>query len=367
MEVPAKKVYCISGKDLLEFWTGNSNVTSFEPCVTSYPIRLPTSDFNHRMQCLEDSIIKQTLEEKNCFLVECNCSQREVNSLIKSNQTDTLNCCESNKTFCEKSSGSDCCGTDDAKSGIKCHCASCDRGIQDGLPSSCNTEKTVVDTVNDKLCIEHKEENSSKEPVVLNSESNKCYSQGPLISETMPKNTFCKQCFFRQLQGFDENPPSFDNRLNILLLERYSSNFMEILEEATRRRVFNLPRERTRFDRAITSHDEEACQSSLEGKTAKVGLLFSGGIDSMVLAAMADRYGFCIVKCFPCRKICVQICYHIEMAKCWSRRGRQLAVSSCFWNGLTVFGHRNDGFTVPLFLNGFQISSQNIIREVTLS
>ena len=39
-------------------------------------------------------------------------------------------------------------------------------------------------------------------------------------------------------------------------------------------------------------------------------------------------------------------------------------VSSCFWNGLMVFGRKNDGFAVPLFLKGFQISSQNLIREV---
>ena len=294
MEVPANKVYCINGKDLLEFWTESSNVASFEPCITSYPICLPTSDFNHRLQCLEDNIIKQTLEKENHFLVECNCSHWEVNSVTISNQTDALNCCESNKAFCEKSSGSDCCGTDDAKSGTKCYCASCDHGIQDGLSSSFKTEEILVDTLSDKLCIEQKEEDSSKEPVVLDSESSQCCRQRTLISETKAKNAFCKQCFFRQLQGFDENPPTFDDRLNILLLELYSSNFMEILEEATRRRVFNLPRGRTRFDRAITSHHEEACQSSLGGKTAKVGLLFSGGIDSMVLAAMADRYGFAL-------------------------------------------------------------------------
>ena len=50
-----------------------------------------------------------------------------------------------------------------------------------------------------------------------------------------------------------------------------------------------------------------------------------------------------------------------------SRRGDGFAVSSCFWDGLTVFGSKNDGFTVLLFLNGFQISSQNLIRAVKLS
>ena len=49
------------------------------------------------------------------------------------------------------------------------------------------------------------------------------------------------------------------------------------------------------------------------------------------------------------------------------RRGWRFAVSSCFWNGLTVFGRNHDGFTVSLFLNVFQICSQNMIREVKLS
>ena len=51
----------------------------------------------------------------------------------------------------------------------------------------------------------------------------------------------------------------------------------------------------------------------------------------------------------------------------WGRRGWQFAVSSCFWNGLTVFGRKNDGFTVPLFLKSFQISSQNMSGGVILS
>ena len=49
------------------------------------------------------------------------------------------------------------------------------------------------------------------------------------------------------------------------------------------------------------------------------------------------------------------------------RRGRRFAVSSFFWNGLTAFALKNDGVTVPLFLSGFQISSQNMIRGVKLS
>ena len=49
--------------------------------------------------------------------------------------------------------------------------------------------------------------------------------------------------------------------------------------------------------------------------------------------------------------------------KCEGREGRWFAVSSCFWSGLTVFSRKTDGFTVPFFLNGFQISSQSTIRK----
>ena len=40
------------------------------------------------------------------------------------------------------------------------------------------------------------------------------------------------------------------------------------------------------------------------------------------------------------------------------RGGLRFTVYRCFWNGLTVFGLNSDDLTVPLFPNGFQISSQ---------
>ena len=303
MEVPAKKVFCISGKDLLEFWTESSNATSFEPCVTSWPIRLPISDFNHRMKCLEDSIIMQKLEEENHFLTACNCFHRKVTSSNKSNQMNSLNCCQSNKAADVSSAGNDCVGAEDTKSCIKYPSTSCKRVIKDDLSRSVSIQETLAVTVNEKLCIEYKKD-SRKESTVSNAECGSYPGQVTTNSETKPKNDFCKECFFCDLQ---ENPPSYDSILNIHLLEYYSSSFMEILEEATRRRVFNLPRERSDFDRERTSHQDETCQSSVEGKTAKVGLLFSGGIDSMVLAAMADRFVFCLLKYFACRRICFQI------------------------------------------------------------
>ena len=71
--------------------------------------------------------------------------------------------------------------------------------------------------------------------------------------------------------------------------------FMAVLGEAVRKRVWNLPRSNSdsvtsSFSSGITS--EATSFTSLSGvqrKDARVGILFSGGIDSMMLAALADK------------------------------------------------------------------------------
>lgn len=76
---------------------------------------------------------------------------------------------------------------------------------------------------------------------------------------------------------------------------RLVTQFVEILTAAVRKRVFNLPRERG----TETCHHEDCkktencscqcCERPPHRKGSKVGILFSGGLDSMVLAALADR------------------------------------------------------------------------------
>ena len=71
--------------------------------------------------------------------------------------------------------------------------------------------------------------------------------------------------------------------------------FIAVLGEAVRKRVWNLPRSNSdsvtsSFSSGITS--EANSFTSLAGvqrKDARVGVLFSGGIDSMMLAALADK------------------------------------------------------------------------------
>ena len=73
------------------------------------------------------------------------------------------------------------------------------------------------------------------------------------------------------------------------------TQFVEILTAAVRKRVFNLPRGKV----TDTCHHEDCektencsrqcCKKPQHRKGSKVGILFSGGLDSMVLAALADR------------------------------------------------------------------------------
>ena len=71
--------------------------------------------------------------------------------------------------------------------------------------------------------------------------------------------------------------------------------FIAVLGDAVRKRVWNLPRSNcdsvtSSFSSGITS--EATSFTSLSGmqrKEARVGILFSGGIDSMMLAALADK------------------------------------------------------------------------------
>lgn len=74
--------------------------------------------------------------------------------------------------------------------------------------------------------------------------------------------------------------------------------FANVLMEAVRRRIFNLPR-RTITDGCIStgkrqdnvSADEKGTVVGVQNKRrSNVGILFSGGLDSIVLAALADRY-----------------------------------------------------------------------------
>ena len=77
--------------------------------------------------------------------------------------------------------------------------------------------------------------------------------------------------------------------------EALRDKFVTVLGEAVRKRVFNLPRIKSNsisLGLQETSSSLSAKEkSSLEtkDKDARVGILFSGGIDSMMIAALADR------------------------------------------------------------------------------
>ena len=91
-------------------------------------------------------------------------------------------------------------------------------------------------------------------------------------------------------QGLDEDVVK--GHINEDVVEQFAN----VLMEAVRRRVFNLPR-RTITETCIVtgeiqdniSVDKKEKALGVENTGSNVGILFSGGLDSIVLAALADR------------------------------------------------------------------------------
>lgn len=86
-----------------------------------------------------------------------------------------------------------------------------------------------------------------------------------------------------------------------LLTSMWNSSFKEsrdkfivVLGNAVRKRVWNLPRTNSdlvssNFSSGSTSEANSFTSSEVQLKDARVGILFSGGIDSMMIAALADK------------------------------------------------------------------------------
>lgn len=85
-----------------------------------------------------------------------------------------------------------------------------------------------------------------------------------------------------------------ETRLNSTF-EAFRDKFVTVLGEAVKKRVFNLPRIKSNSvslglqetSSSLTAKEKSPLGS--KNKDARVGILFSGGIDSMVMAALADR------------------------------------------------------------------------------
>lgn len=76
--------------------------------------------------------------------------------------------------------------------------------------------------------------------------------------------------------------------------EESRDKFITVLGNAVRKRVWNLPRSNgdsvtSNFSSGITSEANSFTSSAVQHKGARVGILFSGGIDSMMIAALADK------------------------------------------------------------------------------
>lgn len=80
-------------------------------------------------------------------------------------------------------------------------------------------------------------------------------------------------------------------------LQKAAEQLVHVLAEAVRRRVQNVPFRREREKKSslvtVTSQEDGVSREDTgndQSSPASVAILFSGGIDSMVLAALADRW-----------------------------------------------------------------------------
>lgn len=110
-------------------------------------------------------------------------------------------------------------------------------------------------------------------------EANLCL-RGPVV----PLNMMLPQAPLTNCSGLFSGPPTRET-LEVFLSDGHTmqvvQQFINVLSTAVKRRVLCLPR-----DKNLTpSEGIEACD-----KKATVAILFSGGVDSMVLAALADRH-----------------------------------------------------------------------------
>ena len=97
-------------------------------------------------------------------------------------------------------------------------------------------------------------------------------------------NTFAEGCSRYDLLPNECNSSSKESR----------DKFSAVLGDAVRKRVWNLPRTNgdsvtSNSSSGITSEANSFTSSGVQHKDARVGILFSGGIDSMMIAALADK------------------------------------------------------------------------------
>ncbi|XP_055967770.1 asparagine synthetase domain-containing protein 1 [Sorex fumeus] len=111
-------------------------------------------------------------------------------------------------------------------------------------------------------------------------EANLCLSE-PVVPLNMmsPPASFATEC-----SVLPSGPPTRET-LQVFLTDEHTmqtvQQFIDVLSTAVKKRVLYLPR-----DKNLTPNEVLEARD----KKANVAILFSGGIDSMVLAALADRY-----------------------------------------------------------------------------
>ncbi len=134
----------------------------------------------------------------------------------------------------------------------------------------------------------------------FNSNSSPMHSDASGLSRHFCLETSCNELTKTNELGEDTNLSSTRtaaegcSRCNLVRIQWNSSyresrhKFITVLGDAVRKRVWNLPR--TCSNSVLsTSEANSSASSERQHKDARVGILFSGGIDSMMIAALADR------------------------------------------------------------------------------
>eukprot|EP00794_Sanderia_malayensis_P007908 gene7908-8762_t len=271
-EVPAACLYRVSLPDISKFYNDHMDERKLHEHIHAIPLSLPKCDFTTSHDVLE--------------IIYSNDAENIANDLL----IDNLSVEDQDKQPCCKSSAMDSLDQDSLSLSECRSTVTPSFATSNSADSGCNTTCYFCGG-----CENIKDLSSLFEEYQQSDNTQQCKPEKIGCDNIMPNNRTdqrirCKCLHHMILPQLKTNPPDSNQVLNELLLDFYAKNFMIILKEATRRRVYNLPRDgdKVQINAKPGNLDLMNCESNTL-KAPKVGILFSGGIDCMTLAAMADR------------------------------------------------------------------------------
>ena len=281
-------IYCINIEKLSARWPNenhklNSNGTDKESYLTAFPVTVPNCIIKADIPTFED--------------IRFLCSQENE---IRNNQSDAAALIHYKKLKKKIKNLDKCLISVNYETHMVHKCLT--GGIVDDLSfGECSKLESP-----EEMQMKHNRHITVKEPItdnasmeVLNEGQNDCNKTVTQTTNALSAISLANDKIKLDLN--EAEPPGSDTEIYKELLNYYVTYFLYFLETATMRRVFNLPREdciswksiKNDLDAGIeitSDKEHNCCASSRTPNAAKVGILFSGGIDSMVLASVADKY-----------------------------------------------------------------------------